>query len=371
MIRFLQIVDNIKISSGVSSIIMNIYRNIDRNKVQFDFLVSNREDMSYENEIKSLGGQIFYSYNPLSVRTIIKSNKRNKEFFKENSNKYAIVHLHSATIGLFTLKYAKKYEIKNRIIHSHSSMTSPNKIKSYINTYLMYFSKKYANKYFSCSTEAANFLYGKNFCKNHAVDLICNAVDVDKFNVNIDKRNKMKNEFKLQSNKIIMHVSNYSKIKNVNFLLPIIKKTVLNDNSIKYVFIGDGPELGNFKNNINILGLDRNVFFIGRVRNVQDYLQMADLFLLPSLKEGLPVSLIEAQACGVKCITNETVTREANVGGVTYLPLDEEKWIMEILNASALDIDYRKHLSSKLKESNFNLKKEVNHIQNLYLNMVD
>ncbi len=159
--RVLQIVDNISCDSGVSTFLMNVYRNIDRKLIQFDFLVASPREKSFESEIESLGGRVYYFGNPYSIKSLFSANKCAKSFIKKNIKKYSAFHLHTSTMSLFTLKYVKLYGGQNRIVHSHSSMTSDNAIKALINRFLNLFAPIYGNSFVGCSTEAADFLFGK------------------------------------------------------------------------------------------------------------------------------------------------------------------------------------------------------------------
>lgn len=366
MIRVLQIVDNIAQDRGVAAVVMNLYRNIDHNKVQFDFLVCSKTLNSYEDEIIKSGGHVYYTGNPLSVSEFFVAQKNIKAFFKKHQGEYNIVHLHSPTIALFTLFYALKYGVSNRIVHSHSSMTSTNRIKSVINLFLMSAARRLGNHYWACSTEAAKFLFGKKICEKCKITLIMNAVDPRKFRYNNSVREQYRDLYGLNNNKVIIHVSNFSRVKNVKFLLPIIKRITGKYDDFFFIFLGDGPEKKHIEDQLKN---NNKVLFAGRVNNVSDYLQMADLLLLPSLKEGLPVSVVEAQACGLRCLVTETITKEADVGGVKYLPLIEDTWEQSIINYCNHAKDDRQGLAQAYLNSCFNLEKEGCRVQNLYLQM--
>lgn len=369
--RVLQIVDNIAIDTGVSSVVMNLYRNIDRKKIQFDFLVCSKRKESYEKEIISKGGKVFYMGNPLSVSEIFQACSNIKKFFKEQGFEYEVVHLHSPTIALFTLRYAKQYNVPNRIVHSHSTMTSTNKIKSIINTFLMRQVLRYGNVFWACSTEAARFLYSNSFCESNSYKLIKNAIDPDKFTYNLAVRKQIREKNAFVDRCVIAHVSNFSPIKNLGFLVPVIKATLEYRKDFVFLFIGTGPTLLEFRKQLKTLGIEKYCVFTGRISNVNEYLQGADLLLLPSLKEGLPVSVVEAQACGLKCLVSDTVTKEANIGGVEYLPLVEAEWINHI-RAQIINTDEeRRSLSGLFQRSQFNIRNEAKRVGELYLSLTN
>ena len=364
-IRVLQIVDNIAIMSGVSSMIINIYRNIDRSKVQFDFLVSEKKKYSYEEEIKELGGNIIYTGAPLS-RHIFSSNNKVRNFFCTNSSKYKIVHLHSPTISEFTIRHAKNYGINNIIVHSHSTMTSTNRIKSIINTILTMRIKFLANHYWACSTEAAYYLFGKNYCQKNSFELIYNAVDVIKYEFDPTIREKVREKYKFDGYIVALHISNFSPIKNHKFLVNVIKNS---NSSIKYVFVGEGPEKDKFENELKNIGCYEKCVFLGKRKDIPELLQGADLVILPSLKEGLPVTVVEGQASGLPCIISDTITKDVKVNNVEYLPLNSSQWVDFLTKYQGISNLERSKMSSEFKSSMFNIKSEANRVMQLYLKM--
>ena len=368
--KILQILDNLSVDSGVSSVVMNFYRNINSEKIQFDFLVCRENEnnkKTYYDEIVSMGGKVFYCGNPLSVQTFISSVRRIKLFFKKYSTEYQAVHLHVPTIAYFTLRYAKKFGIRSRIIHSHSSMTSPIKYKAFINYFLMK-GKKYANTYWACSAEAAEFLFGKKAIKN--VEIIRNTVDSEKFSFDNEKREAVRKDYKLPANKVIMHISNFSPIKNLDFLLPIIEENIKQNDNIRFMFVGDGPTKNKIEEKLKQSGLADYFIFTGRQRDVHKYLCAADLLLLPSLKEGLPVVVLEAQACGLTCLVSNTVTKECDVGNVVFFPLDENIWGDYIVKFCSPSCDIRRDMSASFKNCLYDAKKESARVEKLYLSLV-
>lgn len=370
MIRILQIMDNIAVSSGVSSVVMNIYRNINREMIQFDFLVSNQAERSYEEEIKSYGGKIYYTGNPLSPKTLINTCIKNKRFFKENSVNYVAAHLHSPTITDMTIKYANKYGIRNIIMHGHSTMFSSNCLKTIVNTYLQRNIPKYANLYFACSTEAAEFLYGKEFCKKNKIELIKNAVEPEKYLFDAESKRNLINEWGWNGNTVVVHVSNFSPIKNVAFLIPVIEKVIERRKNIRFLFIGDGTTKNDIETNINSKNLQAYCKFLGSTNRVNYFLNAADVLVLPSIKEGLPVSVVEAQANGIQCLVSDTVTREVNTGNVQFLCLEEKEWINKICECKAISGSERTKKCMDFEKSCFNIKNEVKRLEKIYLHLV-
>lgn len=365
----LQVVDNISADSGVSSVIMNLYRNIDKSKIQFDFLVCKEErnrGKSYEKEIYEHGGNVYYFGSPLSLKTLFKSSANAKEFFKINGDKYDAVHLHTPTIALFTLRYARQYGIKSRIVHSHSTMTSKNKLKAFVNKILIACIPYYANFFWTCSTEAANFLYGKNFCKDHNIELIYNAVNADFYQFSSERRKRERERLGIKDEKVIVHISNFSPIKNHQFLIQIIDNIYKKNCNIKFIFVGDGSTRQQFQKSIVERGLSQSCIFTGRMEDVSNILFASDLLVLPSIKEGLPVTVIEAQASGLRCVVSDSITRECNVSDIIYLPLESSIWTSTLLNVKQVSSEERIERSKIFQESLFNIKKEAKRIEMKY-----
>lgn len=368
-IKILQIIDNISVDAGVSSVVMNIYRRIDKSKIQFDFLVCNKAEdrgKNYEDEIRKMGGKVFYFGSPFSVKSISTSIRNAKIFFKKRARYYKAVHLHTPTIAEFTLKYAKKYGIATRIVHSHSTMLSTSKIKTIVNTYLVSRIKKYATDYWACSTEAAEFLYGKGFIVKNDVELIWNCVEPQKYLYSENERIRLRKTHGVEKKYIVTHISNFTVIKNHVFLIDVIKRVIKSNKNVVFCFIGDGGTRSEFEACLKEERLLSNCLFIGRTKEIPNYLSFSDLVILPSLKEGLPVTMVEAQANGVECVLSDSITRECNVSDCVYLPLDSEKWACEIINKSQEYETDRVKRSERFKGSKFDIDNQISIIEKKY-----
>ena len=369
MKKILVIMDNLSIDAGVSTIVMNLYRKIDKKKICFDYLICKETNNYYTEEIIKNNSKIYCFGNPLSIREFFHSTLRIKKFFKKKKGYYDIVHLHSPTLAFFTLKYAKKYGVKHRIVHSHSTMMSLSKIKSIINKYLIKKIPQYANHFWTCSFEAAKFLYNKSILEKNKIEVIKNAVDISKFVYNESIADNITRIYNIDKKIVIAHISNFSPIKNHMFLIDIIKHITLINNNISFLFIGDGPTKKLFEEKINENDLNKFCIFTGRVQNVSDYLMISDLVILPSLKEGLPLTIVEAQASGVPCAVSDTITKEVNTGIVKYLPLKKEKWTEYLKNVKKISLEERKNNQKAFLNSQFNIEVESKRVENLYMNM--
>ena len=375
MKKVLMVMDNLYKDSGVVAIIMSLFSHIDKDKVAIDFLVfqDNNSDRVKNNScvgmVEQEGSKVYVLKNPLAVKTLFPACIEIRDFFRNHANEYDIVHLNSPTMSEFTLRYAKKYNIKHRIIHSHSTMTSPNAIKKTINVFLQRNVTKYANHFWACSTEAAVFLYGTEFCQSNEIELIKNAVEPEQFRVDYSVRKRMRSELGWSNKNIAIHISNFSPIKNINFLVPVIKKITEIDDAFRFLFVGDGPTREGVERELYKNGLGDFVNFTGRSREVHKYLNAADVLLLPSIKEGLPVTVVEAQAAGLKCLVSDSVTKEVDVGNTVFLPLESSKWVDYLRTFKPEGENKRIENCKKFEDSSFNICNEAKRVEQLYLEM--
>ena len=366
--KVLHVMDNLSKDSGVSSIVLNLCENI--NDISFDFLIFKIDQRSCADEVENELSKVYCLPNPLSPQTFIKAIVQLKQFFKDHAGDYDAVHLHSPTTNEFTLKYAKKYGIRNRIIHSHSTMTSPVFVKKLLNDLLQHNITRYANQYWACSTEAAVFLYGADFVRDNKVELIKNAVDPSEYEFREEERIGMREKLGLIKETVYTHISNYSAIKNLLFLVPIIASVVKKKKEVRFLFVGDGPTREILENNLKKYNLYEYCIFIGRQANIQPYLQVSDAFILPSLKEGLPLTVIEAQANGLPCFISDTITRECNIGNVRYIPLVSEAWERALIEFDPNTVEHRKECSAKFKNSDFNIYREAERVEQTYMGLM-
>lgn len=362
-IKILHIVSNLKKLSGVSSYLINLVRNSDED-IQYDFLVCKREGDSYEDELVKYGAKIYYIDNPLSL-SLIKAYFESKKFFKEHSTLYDIIELHSPSLAEFTVKFAKKNGCRIIISHSHSTISSKNKIKRIVNFFLLLRIKYLCNVYWACSMDAAKYLYGKKIYLKKKYEVINNAIDTAKYNFTCSRRNEIRHSLNLSNEILITHVSNFEPIKNIEFLVDVIANVCKQKNKkYKFLFIGDGPERHKIEQKLE--QCVSFVTFLGRKSNVFDYLQASDLFLLPSFKEGLPFVLVEAQATGLPCFASTGVPSESNIVDVKFLPLSNIKWIEEIINFNPLSDNERENKSNYFKLTKYNIQNEAKRVCELY-----
>lgn len=357
LIRVLHIVTYMG-RGGLETMLMNYYRHIDRNKVQFDFLVHRQERFDYDEEIETLGGRIYRlpRLNPWS-NTYIKALRK---FFREHAE-YNIVHSHIDCMSAIPLKAARDAGIPIRIAHSHSSNQDKN-LKYYLKLYYKSKISQYATNLFACSEDAGQWMYGEQ-----DFVILPNAIDTKQYIYNVEKRNKVRKEFNLDDVLVIGHVGRFSEVKNHTFLIDIFKEIHNKHKDAKLLLVGDGQKMQDIRGKVQRLQLTDSVIFTGIRSDVADILQAMDIFVLPSLYEGLPVTIIEAQASGLPCIISDKVPIECKKTElVDQIGLNEpaSTWAERILEVKVK----REDTSNILIRAGFDIQESAKQLQNFYLN---
>ena len=329
-IRVLQVV-TIMNRGGLETMLMNYYRKIDRSKVQFDFMVHRSERGHYDDEIEKLGGKI-YRMLPIRPGNYHKYFGQLDKFFHEHKE-YKVVHSHMNENSEFVLKAAKKANIPCRIAHSHLADLKLD-YKYVFRIYARMNLKDNITDYFTCSKRAGEWLFGKEINNSGQVITLNNAVDSEKFQFNNDIRNKVRKELGIEFKKVIGHVGRFNPQKNHEFLVDVFNEIHKKDKNTVLLLVGEGDLCSKIKEKVKLLGIEDSVKFLGVREDISDLMQAMDLFLFPSLFEGLAVVLVEAQAAGLKCITSTGVTEESNIcGDVEFIDLNLEAkvWADKIL----------------------------------------
>lgn len=361
-IRILHMIGSLNIG-GSQSMVMNLYRNIDRNKVQFDFIIDHPTELFFAEEIKKLGGRI-YCMPSFNGRNIVKVINKWKEFFVEH-NEYKIVHSHIRSYAALYIPIAKRSGLVT-IIHSHST-SSGNGIKGFVKSVLQYPLRYQADYFFGCSREAGEWLFGKRVINGNRYFMIQNAVDIEKYQFNSEVRNRYRMDLNVEADAIVFaHVGRFHPAKNHIFLLEVFAAVhSIYMNSI-LVLVGDGDLRSEIEHKISVLHLESSVRLLGNRSDVSNLLQAADCFLFPSKWEGLPVTVIEAQAAGLPCLISSNVTEDAFISALAMkIPIVNgiECWVDAILNTDFS----RKDVSSQIIQSGFDAKTVAEWMSNFYI----
>ncbi|MEH7085347.1 glycosyltransferase family 1 protein [Neobacillus drentensis] len=360
-IRVLQVVTYMN-RGGLESMLMNYYRNIDRSKVQFDFLEHRKGPHDFTDEILSLGGKIYTvpSVNPLNTNGYF---NELDDFFKRNTE-YKIIHSHLDALSTYPLKYAEKHGAPIRIAHSHNTSQEKN-WKYLLKMYSRSQIQKYTTHLFSCGDNAGQWLFGMN-----DFQVLNNAIDAKKFVFNPVLSNQQKQLLGIADKFVIGHIGRFHKQKNHEFLIDIFEKVYQKDKNSVLLLIGIGELVDEIKAKVKKLGLASAVKFLGLRDDIPELLQAMDVFVFPSLFEGFPVTLVEAQASGLPCVISNTITNEVDITkNISYVSLSEEAniWADQILSIKG--IHKRMDLYEKILKSGFDIETNAQWLENFYLSL--
>ena len=363
-IRILQIIRQMNIG-GAETFIMNIYRNIDREKVQFDFLVSG--EGFFDREIRKLGGRI---YN-IKYITQVGEKKFKRElidFFQEHQE-YEVIHSHIDQVSGVILEAAKEAGVKERIAHSHNTKNRNNLMAKIYKRYLQSKINKNATQYFACGEEAAKWLYRKEAKK---AIIIPNGIDLGKFKFKEEARNKIREELKIGKNIFVIgHIGRFSKQKNHKFLIKVFKEYLKIDPNSKLMLVGDGELKKQIEKKINNYKIQDNVILLGNRKDIERMYQAFDLLLFPSLFEGMSLVTIEAQAEGLPILCSDTIDKKTNItNSVKFMSLkkSEKEWAEKIRK-----MDKKRNLINNeiLEETDYNVKVLAKKMQKKYIELYE
>ena len=360
-VRVLHIVTTMN-RGGLETMIMNYYRHIDRSKVQFDFLVHRDFEADYDKEILDLGGKIYRisRLNPFSF----KYHRKLNDFFK-NHHEYQIVHVHQDCMSSIALKAVMKNNIPIRIAHSHNANQDKN-IKYLIKRFYMRSIPKYATDLFACGEDAGNWMFnGKSF------KILNNAIDSNLFKFNLETRNKIRSEMNLDDKFVVGHVGRFDLQKNHSFLIDIFYEIQKIKNDSILLLIGSGGGESFIKEKVEELGMEDKVIFMGLRNDVNKLMQAMDVFVFPSLYEGLPVTLIEAQASGLPIIKSHNVSDQCIlIDNVVSISLDKSAKIWAEKSLEVLDSYKRLDTSQEIINAGYDISSNAKWLENYYLNEV-
>lgn len=362
MIRVLHVIGSLN-SGGSQSMIMNIYRNLDRSKIQFDFIVDRKNENFYTNKIEELGGKI-YVLPQYKLYNHFQYKKAWNQFLKQHS-KYKIIHGHVRSTAAIYLKIAKKYGLYT-IAHSHST-SSGKGIKAIVKNILQYRIRYIADYFMGCSKEANEWLFGKKVANSDKCIVLNNGIDINKFSFNNQVRNEIRHELNIKDNEIVIgHVGRFVKVKNHKFIFKMFSMLYKDNNKYKLLLVGNGPEKSRLEKKYKKKNFMSNVILIDSTDNVENYMQAMDIFILPSKYEGLGMVLIEAQDNGLQCIASKNIPKETNISGnIQFLPLYSKCWEKAILESNII----RRKIETKKFMDNYNIIKIAEKIEKIYFNI--
>jgi len=307
---------------GIQSFLMNLYRNIDRKKVQFDFLVHSMEGGAFDAEIEDMGGQIYRVHRMSSPHFL----HYNRDVARAlTAYPYKIVHSHINLLSSFTLKVAMQHKLPVRIAHSHSSSVLDSGFKRLIKLYAKSQMPKYATHFFACSKDAGIWQFGKELWNDGKIKLIPNGIDIARNLFSNEKRQAIRDKLNIGNEDFVIgHVGAFRKVKNHSFLAKVFSEIKKLKPNAKLLLVGSGELEEDTRCRLDELEVLDDAIFAGSVSNVCDYYSAMDAFVFPSLYEGLGIVLIEAQSNGLPCFASNAMPDEANLSE-RYYPVSLEK----------------------------------------------
>lgn len=372
-IKVLQVIGNLRIG-GAETVAMNIYRYIDREKFEFHYLVYGTTIGEYEEEVKELGGKVIH------MNYLPKDLSKYKKQLKQIVNRYGpydIIHTHMMFHNGIVLKSAKELGIPIRISHAHSTNNGGDVkgiIKLIIRYVYIYLSRIWirnnAIEYIACGKMAGDYLYGKRFFEKNGI-LIKNGVNLDKYKYNNIIRQLMRNQYNLNGKKVYACIGHFERVKNQEFVIRVFERISKNNINARLVLLGEGKLKKHIQNLVKELNLVNKVLFTGNVNNVNEWMQAIDFLLMPSLYEGVPVTLIEAQAAGLKCFVSNRISKEVDITKtIKFIPLENsiEEWV----GIDKEDKDYIRDVDLKqLVKSGYDIKANIQIIEEEYYRLLE
>ena len=357
MIRILQVVTYMG-RGGLETMLMNFYRHIDREKLQFDFLVHRSERAAYDDEIESLGGRIYRlpQLVPWSAGYLTSLNN----FFDEYPE-YKVIHVHQDCLSSVILKAAKQHDIPVRIAHSHNANQDKN-LKYPIKLWYKRSIPKYATNLFACGKDAGDWMFGGAPYK-----IINNAIDAASYTYSPETRLRVRTELELDDRFVVGHVGRFNPQKNHTFLIEIFAALLKKEPNAVLLLVGNGDDMPKAEAKAQSLGIAEHVLFLGVRSDVADLMQAMDVFVFPSLYEGLGIVLIEAQASGMPCVVSDVIPSEAYLTDLVTsekLSASPDTWaekILEMRNTPRTD----RH--AEIAAHGFDITTEAVKLQEFYL----
>ncbi len=366
-LRVLQIL-GIVAGGGVEAVIMNYYEHIDRTKVQFDFVIHNDSPVDITEKVESMGGKVYkitqYQKNIFGFMSDI--------YHIIKDNHYTIVHSNMNTLSAFSLFAAWLAGAKVRILHNHSTSVPSETKRNIMKIILRPFAKLFANQYFACSRLAAEWMYGKKAVDEGKITIINNAIDLDKYAFDKEKRKNLRKQLGIKDDTFVVgHVGRFMYQKNHEFLIDVFAEVVKERPDSILLLVGDGPLRFTIEEKVRKLGLEKKVLFLGLRSDVQDLYNVMDVFCFPSYYEGLGMVIVEAQANGLPSVVSTAVPEEA----VVYLNLVKRKLLddgykswAEAVSIYSANGTQRENTQAEMIQAGFYITREVDRLIKLYGN---
>lgn len=361
MIRVLFVTGSLA-HNGTETFIMNVYRCINTYEFQVDFLLSDDVDSDYSKEAKARGSKLYYV--PSRKRGPIKSYKALDAFFYEHAGEYQAVHYCCGSLtSIAPIVFAYKHHVPVRIIHSHSSGCTGfhNKL---LHKLFKGFANKLATHHFACSDNAAFFFQSNGV----SYQVIKNGIDVSRFDYNKDKRLLIRNQLGIKANQLVIgHVGRLNVVKNHKFILDVFAECIKQDVNAKLILVGDGELEREIKDKAKALNVIDSILFLGRRNDIGELMSAMDVFMMPSLFEGFPFVLVEAQAAALPCVISDVIDKKVDLtGNVHFLSLDNSPNVWAKLLLEVVSDYQRVSAKDKITKAGYDINDTTKMLEQVY-----
>ncbi len=348
---------------GISSVVLNYYQHIERNKLRFDLAIYNTDIGHNGKKIEELGSDIFYL--PLKSKSIFRYVIKMKKILTKGD--YDVIHVHQNYTSYVPLIIATFFSIKCRIAHAHTT-EQPIKFKGKIKRLLSnVMTPIVSTRMLACTNDAGRAVFGQNILNNKKYQVLNNAIDIRKFKFNQNTRNRVRENLGLEDKMILGNVGNLGIEKNHQFLLKIMTELIKSKMDWHLLIIGTGELLDDLKQKAKILGIEDSIYFLGQRSDVSDLLQAMDLFVMPSSFEGFAIAALEANTSGLPVYLSDKIPNDLACFSTTrYLSLSRgpEYWANEIVNnqrSNDRSIGY-----SEAKKYGYDIKDKAKELLSIY-----
>ena len=363
-VRVLQVLGGTSLG-GAESRVMDSYRHLDRSRIQFDFCVHSQEEGFFDKEIESLGGHI-YRVPRFQVVNWLAYRKAWKDFFREHPG-YVAVHGHMTSTASIYLPIAKAAGVPLTIAHARSAGVDPG-LKGAMTRFLRKNLGKKADVCLTCSRLAGEAVFGKKMVEAGRVTTVPNAIDAREFAFSEKKRKQKRTELGIGEQEFVIgHVGRFGHMKNHAFLLDVFAEICRKVPDSRLLLVGEGGLMDSVREKATSLGLSDRVIFTGNQAQVADFYMAMDFFVFPSIFEGLPGSVIEAQAAGLRCLVSDSVTDEVLITPLAQAHSLSDKasvWAQNVLERRSYE---REQMAQAIKEAGFDVSDQVKFLEKLYL----
>ena len=361
-IRVLQMTASL-FRGGSQNMIVNLYKAIDRNAIQFDFIVDHPELNDLQPLVESLGAKV-YKMPTFTGSNILEVKKAWNDFFVDHPE-YKIIHSHSRSYASIYLKIAKKHGLKT-IIHSHNTSNGSG-MKAKIKDLLQYNLRNVADYFIGCSPDAGKWLFGDGIVNSDKFYVLNNAIDANKFRFNQNIRDEYRKKLNLENNKVYIQVGEFNEQKNHRFTIEMFKELIKKESNAKLLLVGTGEYYDSISKLIDEYKLNDCVYLLSRRDDVNNLLMASDVYLMPSNFEGLSVATIEAQASGIKCLLSDKCSKDVDITNTCeFLPLEIDKWIDACTN-----INYKRNDTySQIVNMGYDVNSTAKWLEDFYLDII-